>query len=85
MNRNIIRLQLFFFGLFLVMSAAIVVVNYVWVAPGQECEQSGQWWDWRTRICARPILISNITGRVIHDDATRAAAKADLSGTRDRR
>lgn len=83
MNRTIDRLKLIFLGLFIVLSAATLVYHVGWVWPGQKCEEAGHWWDWRSRTCAKPILISDITGRVIKDDKTRAQAKADAAKGRD--
>ena len=77
MNRTIDRLKLIFLGLFVIMSAGVFVYHIFWVWPGQKCEAAGDWWDGSTRTCGHPILISDITGRVIKDDTTREAAKAD--------
>jgi len=82
MNRTIDRLKLIFLGLFAVMSAGVFVYHVFWVWPGDKCEAAGDWWDGRTRTCAKPILISDITGRVIKDEATRKAAKADAAKSR---
>ncbi len=79
MNPVIDRLKIFFLGLFLVISVSMLVVHYVWIQPGQQCEQAHNWWDWRTRTCAHPIPISDITGRIIKDDASRNASKAALA------
>ncbi|MCA6226390.1 hypothetical protein [Phenylobacterium sp.] len=64
-------------AVFLAACVVILVVQVVWITPGQECEQAGKWWDWRTRTCAQPILISDITGRPITDRKSHDAAKAD--------
>ena len=77
MNRTINRMMLIFLGVFLISAAVVVVYQYVWVIPGQTCESSGDWWDWRQRTCAHPVLISDITGRVIINDKALAAAKAE--------
>ena len=79
MNRTIDRLKLIFLGLFIVLSAGTLVYHVGWVWPGQKCEEAGDWWDWRSRTCARPVLISDITGRPITDKASREAAKADAA------
>ncbi len=76
MHKVIDRLKILVFGAFLVASAISVAVNFIWLAPGKACEQAGNWWDWRTRTCAHPILISDITGRVISDEASHKASKA---------
>ncbi|HEY9235734.1 MULTISPECIES: hypothetical protein [Phenylobacterium] len=83
MNRTIDRLKLIFLGLFAVMSAGVFVYHVGWVWPGQKCEEAGDWWDWRSRTCAHPILISDITGRVIKDNATREAAEAQAAKARE--
>lgn len=82
MNPVIDRLKIFFLGLFFVLTIGILVVHYVWIWPGKQCEQAHNWWDWRTRTCAHPIPISDITGRLIKDDASRDAAKAALAQAR---
>jgi hypothetical protein len=82
MNRTIDRLKLIFLGLFAFLSAGVFVYHIGWVWPGQKCEEAGDWWDWRTRTCAHPILISDITGRVIKDKDTRQAAQADAAKAR---
>ena len=64
-------------ALFLVTCLVLLVVQVVWVTPGQDCERAGKWWDWRQRACAQPIQISDITGRPITDRKSHDAAKAD--------
>lgn len=83
MNRTIDRLKLIFLGLFALLSAGALVYHVGWVWPGKKCEAAGDWWDWRTRTCAQPILISDITGRPIVNKASRDAAKADAAKARD--
>ena len=64
-------------AVFLAACVVLLVVQVVWITPGQECEAAGKWWDWRQRTCAQPILISDITGRPITDRKSHDAAKAD--------
>lgn len=75
MNRIINRLKLIFLGIFAVLTLGVGVYQFAWAIPEQKCEEKMHWWDWRTRTCARPILISDITGRVIDTPEARAAAK----------
>lgn len=82
MNRTIDRLKLIFLGLFLILSVGAFAYHVGWVWPGQKCEAAGDWWDWRSRTCARPVQISDITGRPIVDKTSRAAAKADAAKAR---
>ena len=72
--RRVFRITAAFF---LVTCLVLLVVQVVWVAPGQDCERAGKWWDWRQRTCAQPIQISDITGRPITDRQSHDAAKAD--------
>ena len=83
MPRFIDRLKLFFLGLFALITITIFVVQMVWIRPGRECEAAHNWWDWRTRTCAHPIPISDITGRIIADPVARAQAKADAAARRE--
>ena len=82
MNPTLDRLKLIFLGGFLLISVTLLVAHLGWIWPGKTCEAGGNWWDWRTRTCARPILISDITGRVIADPKARAEAKAALARAR---
>lgn len=82
MNRTIDRLKLIFLAAFAILSAGAFAYHIGWVWPGQKCEAAGDWWDWRSRTCASPVLISDITGRVIKNDETRNAAKAAAAKAR---
>jgi len=76
------RLKLLFLGVFALSSAGVFVYHVGWVWPRNACEARGDWWDWRTRTCAHPILISDITGRVIDNGQVRAQAKAAAAKAR---
>lgn len=81
MNRTIDRLKLIFLGVFAVCCVGVAVYQFGWEIPRKQCEARRDWWDWRTRVCAHPVLLSDITGRtteeVLADKAKReAAAKA---------
>ena len=82
MNRTIKRLMLIFAGAFAVSVVGVVVYQVGWAMPGQACEARGDWWDLRGRTCARPVLISDITGRVIDTPEQRAAAKEHAAKVR---
>jgi len=79
MKLTIERQTKIIFGVFLATTFTIFMVHLVWVWPGQRCEEAGKWWDWRTRACAQPIMISSITGRILKSDAARDAARAELA------
>jgi len=72
MNRTINRLKVIFLVVFAVASALSVAYHVGWVLPRQACEEKGDWWDPEGRICAHPVLISDITGRVAGDPARAA-------------
>lgn len=79
MNRLISRLRLIFLIVFLVGATASFAYSYFWLWPQERCERAQSWWDPQTRVCARPILISDITGRPIGQERTPeeiAAARA---------
>lgn len=78
MNPTITRLARYFLIAFAGIVTVIAVTQVVWIIPGKKCEAQGMWWDWHDRVCARPIAISDITGRMISDDKSRAAAKAEV-------
>jgi hypothetical protein len=74
MNPAVERLKLIFVGLFLVINVGLLVWEFGWVRPRQQCEAAGKWWDPGERICAQPILISDVTGRVIDNPKAKEEA-----------
>ena len=78
MNPNIERLKLIFVGLFVVAVIGVVVWQVGWEGPRRECEAQRKWWDHGERVCATPVLISDITGRTIQDKQAEAAARAAI-------
>ena len=79
MKLTIERQTKIIFGVFLATTFTIFIIHIFWIWPGQRCEESGNWWDWRTRECATPIALSSITGRIIKSDAARDTAKAEVA------
>ena len=75
MNPNIERLKLIFIGLFAVLAVAAIVWQVGWILPKQACEKAHKWWDGDQRVCAQPVLISDITGKTIQDKTAEAAAR----------
>lgn len=78
MTSAINHLKLIFLALFAVLCAGVFVWQFGWVRPQQECEAAGRWWDPGQRVCATPVLISDITGRTIQDKQAEAAARAAI-------
>jgi hypothetical protein len=76
MNPTIERLKLIFLGIFAVANVGVLVWQLGWAWPEQKCTEARKWWDGSQRVCAQPILISDITGRVIADPKARAEAMA---------
>jgi hypothetical protein len=70
------RLKLIFLVIFGALSVAAVIYHFYWLRPAQKCEiEQRKWWDAQRRVCATPVLISDITGRTIADKAAEAEAK----------
>jgi hypothetical protein len=74
MNPVIDRLKLIFLGVFVVANAAMLIWQFGWVMPRETCEKAHKWWDGSQRVCAQPVLISDITGRVIDNPQAKAEA-----------
>ena len=78
MNPNIERLKLIFVAAFVVLVAGTLVWQIGWILPQKNCEGARKWWDSEQRICAQPVLISDITGRTIQDKSAEAEIRAAL-------
>jgi hypothetical protein len=74
MNPVIDRLKLIFVGVFLVINIALAVWEFGWELPKENCEKAHKWWDNQERACGTPVLVSDITGRVIDNPQARAEA-----------
>jgi hypothetical protein len=74
MNAAYERLKLAFLALFAVLTTAMMVWQIGWIWPEERCEKAHKWWDGSQRVCAQPILISDVTGRIIADRKARAEA-----------
>ena len=74
MNPVIDRLKLIFLGIFLAANVGMLVWTFGWAMPRERCEKAHKWWDSSQRVCAQPILISDVTGRVIDNPKAREEA-----------
>ena len=81
MNPTIERLKLAFLAVFAALIVGVVVWQVGWAMPQKKCEDQRKWWDHGERVCAQPVLISDITGRTIQDKQAEAAAKAAVAPT----
>jgi hypothetical protein len=79
MNPTIERLKLIFLAAFLALSAGALVWQAVWIQPRVRCDEAGKWWDPIGRVCAQPVLISDITGRTAAEKQADAAKPASAS------
>jgi hypothetical protein len=75
MNPNIERLKLIFIAVFALGAVGVGVWQVGWAMPAKKCAEARKWWDSSQRVCATPILVSDITGRVITDEKALAEAK----------
>ena len=78
MNPTLERLKLIFLAVFATLTIAMMIWQVGWIWPRQSCEKDHKWWDDSQRTCAQPVLISDITGRVITDPQARAEALKSL-------
>ncbi len=78
MNPNIERLKLIFIAVIALAVVGVVVWQIGWAIPAKKCGEAKKWWDPGERVCATPVLISDITGRVITDEKALAEAKKAL-------
>jgi hypothetical protein len=78
MNPSIERLKLIFIVIFFVLVAGVMVWQVGWIMPQKKCEGERKWWDADGRVCAQPVLVSDITGRTIQDKQAEAEAKAAI-------
>ncbi|THD77259.1 MAG: hypothetical protein E7812_15055 [Phenylobacterium sp.] len=74
MNPVIDRLKVIFVGIFLVINIGLAVWEFGWEIPRENCEKAHKWWDNAQRVCGTPILVSDVTGRVIDNAQARADA-----------
>jgi len=81
MNPTIERLKLIFLGVFAVANVGVLVWTFGWARPEQKCIEGHKWWDPYSRVCAQPILTSDVTGRMITDKAARDAALKAIGRT----
>lgn len=74
MNPVIRRLGFIFVGVFFVINIGLLIWHFGWELPRQRCEAARKWWDPGQRVCATPILTSDVTGRLIDNPQAREEA-----------
>jgi hypothetical protein len=65
MKSRIPAIQLAFLIAFGVICAGLVAYQALYIWPENACEHNGDWWDPSSRTCAKPIPISQFTGRKV--------------------
>lgn len=76
MNRLIRSTMLAFLGVFVLGAAAVGFYQVYAVIPAKRCEAGGGWWEPKSRVCASPLYLPNITGRPAGVSAAQAASDA---------
>jgi hypothetical protein len=79
MDRFFFRLRLVFVSIFVVVCAASFAYSYFWRWPEQRCLANHNQWDWRQRVCAVPVIITDITRRPAQDPAAERRAREALA------
>jgi hypothetical protein len=74
MQRTLNRAKYLFFGLFLIASAGTFGYHVWFVWPRDKCEANDGWWDPKDHLCANPMPIWRITGRLPAPPAPAAEA-----------
>lgn len=57
------RLGLIYLALFVIATVGTLGFQRYWMGPEEKCAAEGKWFDRKSRICAQPISIAEITGR----------------------
>lgn len=81
--RSYAWLRTLFLVLFAIGTGAAVAYHWFIVRPETRCEERAGWYDPEKRICATPLLISDITGRPLNQKRTPeeiAAGRARARG-----
>lgn len=68
--RSYAWLRTLFLALFALGSAGAAAYHWFIVRPEKRCEERAGWYDPEKRICATPLLISDITGRPLNQKRT---------------
>lgn len=78
MDRFFFRLRIVFVAIFAIGCVASFAYHYFWRWPEQRCLEKGDWWDWRERACAHPVIVTDITGRPAKDVLAERRAREAL-------
>ncbi|NEX93498.1 hypothetical protein [Caulobacter sp. 17J65-9] len=64
-DRLINRMKVIFLVLFGVGVAGVWAYQWFWARPAKACAEAEAWWDNGSRTCARPVFLSDVTGRPV--------------------
>lgn len=59
-----------FLVLFAIGVAGASAYHWFWVRPEKACTDVGRWWDPEARVCAQPLVLSDVTGRPLGQERT---------------
>ena len=63
MSRSMKTLKYGALGLFVLLAAAMIIYDYLYLTPSRKCEAGGGWWSNRYRTCSSPVVLEKLTGR----------------------
>lgn len=80
MDRFFLRLRYVFLAIFAIGCVGSFAYHYFWKWPEQRCLSApNNDWDWRERVCARRVIITDITGRPAKDVIAERRAREALA------
>lgn len=89
MPSNFKKFKYAFLGTVLLIATGLAAYQFLYAVPQKKCEAAGDWWSFRYRECAHPMLIVDMPGmrhRLVAEakagaSATPAAASPPSAGT----
>lgn len=81
MDRFFLRLRYVFLTIFAIGCVGSFSYHYFWKWPEQRCLSASPYneWDWRERVCAHRVIITDITGRPAKDLLAERRAREALA------
>lgn len=80
MPSNFNKFKYAFLGTVLLIVTGLAAYQFLYAVPQKKCEAAGDWWSFRYRECAHPLLIVDMPG-MRHRLAAQAQAKAGAAAT----
>jgi hypothetical protein len=57
------RLKIYFICTFALLTAGMLIYQYVWLEPQKRCEAGHNWWDSESRKCGTVVFVPDLTGK----------------------